>query len=1097
MSVDGHRERARQQARQRARQRARVRTFDRARSRETALVRGHGHRGGAFALFVDRPVLTLMTVLAILALGAISLDRLPLRFLPAGLSQNEINVWIPIPTSQSPQEVRDKIVEPLEELLRTIPGLERVRSTARSGSGRVSVKLDEDLDPTLAAAEIRDRVQRAMLQWPAGVDRYFTWKEDGSAAPLAFMQMLTPERDSRWDHLMDEVVRNRLEAVDGVGRIDVWGLRDESIRIWFHRDRLQGHRVDFREVLQKLRNENFAEPVGELDTGRQRFLVRVDHKFRSTSEIEELPIRPGLRLKDIADVERVPEVRDRLSRYDRKYTYTAVVRSSADANPVEASKGIRAAAEELMRDPRLAGLDFRFMFDQGEFIEQGLANLLSAAFQGGFLALIVLWLFLRNLPMTTAIAMTIPLTLLLVGCYLFFTDNTLNICTMAGMTLAVGMVVDNSVVVLENIRRLREQGASLREACITGAREVALPVAMATMTTVVVFLPMSFMGNKSSRITMGAVGIPLSVALIGSLFVALQLLPSGVRAMGRMRGGYAPRQPSRWSPLTLLLGFNRRLLAIGLRRRLLASAAGATLLSTAFWAGQQLDFAASSNIDPFQRGDVAVEMSLPRGLTLSDAEAIFTDYERHVLANEEKWHVQNVGGRFGRDSARVDIFVDPELDPDRVQEIRSEILTTWPRKPGVRVTMGERRGHGMSSGTNPAEMDNRNFVVRLWGRDSEYLMERAEVLRERLLALPETETVDVPSLDKNQEVVVQLDRDRTLELGVGPEVVMGTVAAGLQGRELTRFEEAGREIRLLAQYDPRQDQHDPGQKLRGDEPDGDLDAEPRPSLLDLKETRVFSGGGTFQRLDDLGEIGFRPTVADIDSEDGRTNVMLIGRRADGVTARELTGILEEVMRAFPLERGYTWSEESPSREAEVEIVQLFQAMALSVVLVFLLMGVLFESVILPLSILVTVPFALFGATWSLFLFHGSLDPMGVIGMVILCGVVVNNGIVLLDYIHRMRGHGMDRATAILEGVRVRMRPIFMTAATTLFGLLPMAVFGDSSEGISYVTLSIAVAGGLLFCTVFTAVTVPLAYTFADDVAAWLRGVRSRALPRAG
>ena len=362
-------------------------------------------RRDLFSLFIDRPVLTLMVTLAVLLIGVISFTRLPLRFVPEGLSENEINIWIPVPTGRTPAEVEDKIVEPFEELLRTIPGLRRVEAESSASSAQFTITLDEGMDSTLAAAEVRDRAQRAKLRWPDGVDRYFSWREDASSVPLAFIQMLAPERSAEWDFLIDKVVQPRLEAVDGVGRVDVWGLLDETIRIWFDHDKLVAHRVDYRMLLERMASDNFAEPVGELDDGQHRYLVRVDTKFKSLEEIEAYPVRTGLVLSNLARVERVPSVRNRLSRFNQKYTYTGMVGTAAGTNPVDASKRLRAAVASLGDDPRLGELEFRFLFDQGAMITESLETLLSTSLQGGLLALVVLLLFLlRNLRFTIAIA---------------------------------------------------------------------------------------------------------------------------------------------------------------------------------------------------------------------------------------------------------------------------------------------------------------------------------------------------------------------------------------------------------------------------------------------------------------------------------------------------------------------------------------------------------------------------------------------------------------------------------------------------------------------------------------------------------------------
>ncbi|MEQ1631139.1 MAG: efflux RND transporter permease subunit [Planctomycetota bacterium] len=1029
-------------------------------------------RGGVIGLFVDRPVTTLMAFLAIVLIGAIALDRLPLRFLPAGLGSNQVNIWVSVPGNMAPQEVQEKVCEPLVELIRTIPGLKDVRSSAHDEGARVSVEIDEKLDPSLAAGEVRDRIQRVLPQWPAGVDRYFLWKEDGSAAPLAFVQLLTPQRNAQWDHLVDEVVRPRLEAVDGVGRVDVWGLRDETIKIWFDRDKLQALNLDFRDVLQRLQRDNFAEPCGELQVGdgSRSYLLRVDSKFHSTTEITQLPLRPGLRLSDVAVVERVPEVRDNLSRYNGKYTYTAIVRAGADANPVESSDGLHRMAEELRKDARLQGIDVRFLFDQGKFIREGLSNLVSTAIQGGVLALIVLWLFVRNLTMTFVIALSIPMTLLVAAAWMFFSGASLDICTMAGLTLAVGMVVDNSVVVLENIRRFRELGYTVRDACIAGAREVGLAVTMSTLTTVVVFLPLAFMGTRNSRALMGSVGIPLSVALMASLFVGLWFLPSGLNALGgasRLAGqGQSP-----WSPLHWMLLFNRVCLRWALRRRWIALGLLLALFASISGAASRLDFAGDGDGGPFQSGDVTIHFAFPRGYDIDAAEKTFLQLEQHAMAHQAEWGVDAVGGRFGRESARLEFF---KKIPDMAEKeaLRRKITESLPEIPGVRLQLGERqsgRGGMGGSGTNEQEKDDRNFVVRLWGRDPEYLSERAFALCQRLQQRPEVEKIEVPALEDHQEVVVEVDRSRLQDLGIDPESVLNTMASGLQGRMLGRYEESDREVPLMAQFDARD----------------------KPGMLDLKDTRVFGTGGTSQRLADLSKVRMRKSMPSIESIDGRVQVTLVGQRREGMSSRDMSRILQEEMETFPLARGYSWSEDSGQRKTQAELIELLRIMALSITLVFLLMGVLFESVILPLSILVTIPCALWGAMWSLAVFQGKIDPMGMIGMVILCGVVVNNGIVLLDHIVRLRRTGMQRDQAIREGVEVRLRPIFMTAATTFVGLLPMALFGDANEGVSYVGLSIAVVGGLLFSTITTAIAVPLCYTFADDLIVWLRRRVSR------
>ncbi|MCC6783071.1 MAG: efflux RND transporter permease subunit [Planctomycetes bacterium] len=1026
------------------------------------------------ALFVDRPVTTLMLTVAILAIGAIALTRMPLQLAPDGLTAGSVNLWIPIRRDMPPREVEERVARPLEEQLRTIPGIRQV--TTEAGRNRVfaRIELDNGIDPVLAGAEIRDRAQRARLEWPDEVDQYFSWREDMSGAPLAFVRLRTPDRGPVWDFKIDQVIRPRLEAVDGVGRCEVWGLVDETLRILFDRDKLVEHQVDYGEVLRRLAADNFTKPVGELDNGQTRFLVRVDSKFVSRDDIENWPIRPGLVIGDVARVIDVPSVRDNVSKFEGDYTYTAVLRLAAGVNPVEASRNLRAATKEIERLPELAGIGFTYLFDQGEMIEESLSNLLSSSLQGGLLAVLVLLLFLRNFRLTLVVALSMPLALTIAIGWMFFSGGSFNILSMTGLTLAVGMVVDNSVVVLENILRRRALGDELRSACIRGTTEIAMPVIMATLTTVVVIAPLVFMSSQRTvRTIFGALGVPLVVALLGSLVVALGVLPAAVRKLGTGRAAIlADSEFGRLSPMRALLGFNRLLLRpvlAGFFPRVLAAIAAVIVIGTAGVAWGGLSFSSGGGGGGMsRRGDVTVNLEIPRGMTLADVAKEVEAYEAHLDAQRQDLKIATVASRFSRNSIRFDIGVEKTVPATEYRAIANRIRDQWPKRAGVKLTLRD-SGASMGGGSSSDDKGDSRFVLRVWGRDSEYLADKALEIRDRLARLPEVATVEVDSAQGNEELVVAVDRDRLSDLQVRPESLERTMSAGLRGSEIARFQTNDREVRLIVQFD----------------------GEEKPSLWDLKETKVFAGTRGFQRVEDLVDVRFQRALSEIDRIDGKTQVSIVGDRRDGVSSQAMSAVLRTVMESTALPRGYEWSEASPNRETTEDFRELADAGFLAVILILLLMGILFESLVLPAAIIVTVPFAVCGAFWALRLFHGSIDPMAFIGVVLLAGVVVNNGIVLLDCIERLRRDGFDRRRAILEATRIRLRPIMMTATTTVAGLLPMAIFGESGDGgISYVGMSIAVAGGLAFSTLLTAFAVPLAYVFFDDLSNWGRGILS-------
>ncbi len=1015
-----------------------------------------------FRVLIDRPVLALMLALALVLVGGMAASKLPLRFFPDGMSAGRVNIWVPIMQARSPRQTEEEVVRPTEALLRTIPGISQLRSKASANGARFWIDLNEDQDPVLAGAEVRDRIDRARMQWPDDIEQYFSWREDASSAPLAFFQILTPERSAHWDQMLQDVIKPRLDAVDGIGRVDLWGDLQETIRIWFDRDKLLAQRVDYRRLLERLAQDNITQPVGELESNEQRLLLRVDSKFRSLDDIRSFPVRPGLCIADIARVVRVPSVQNRISRFNGSYTFSGAVRATAGANPVAASDRMRAACATLEQDPRMQGMHFRYVFDQGEFIRSSLDTLRNSALQGGCLALLILLLALRRFRFTLAIGLAIPLTLLIVSAFLYFQGNSLNILSMAGMTLAVGMVVDNSVVVLESIRRRREHGLSVREACIEGSAEVGLAVTMATLTTVVVFLPMIFMGTgNQTQVLFGAVGIPLSVALLGSLFVALFLLPAGLCHLGGLTK-IKEQKDNPWSPVLLLLNFNHWLLRPLLKRRYLwlgLLSIYVSLMAAGYLPKPipKLDLEARDQ-GPFRNNDIQVNLKIPKGKTLTDVRDEVLGYERFLFQHQEEWQIESVSCRFDRSSAAIDIKLDPDISLKQIPELSRKVKQAWPRRPGIEVVLTDAGGE--ESDGAAGEDDQRNFVLRLRGRDSEHLAKLALRLQKHLALMPEVASVEASLISDNSEVQVTLQRDRMQELGVQPEVLFSMLRGGLQGQELRRFAEAGREIPLITQFD----------------------AERNPSLADLRETEVFSSRGNFQDLESLSQIRFQETLDSITRLDGRTTVSLVGQRKQGIGPRKFSRQLQRVMQQFALPSGYAWSEDSMSQQTELQLTQLAQAGILSIVLVFLLMGILFESVILPAAILITVVLGITGANWALYFFYNAIDPMAVTGMILLSGVVVNNGIVLLDCIQKLRNQGMPRQEAIFEGIRIRLRPIALTAMTTVVGLLPMALFGQQTgSGISYVSMSIAVIGGLCLCTLLSAPLVALFYTYLDDL----------------
>ena len=458
----------------------------------------------------------------------------------------------------------------------------------------------------------------------------------------------------------------------------------------------------------------------------------------------------------------------------------------------------------------------------------------------------------------------------------------------------------------------------------------------------------------------------------------------------------------------------------------------------------------------------------PKGTTLAEANDEAQWYERWLTERKDKYKFKNLSSRIGRSSGRFNLSFASGMPKTQAKDVIKQLRKELPKRPGIDPEIYSR----LASGDEASEGD-RGFYVRLTGRDSEALREWASDLKDRLLAEGLAASVDLGRVGKQEELRVNVSRTRMQELGVDPNMVFGTVTAGLRGQQVSRIKRpGGRELRLIAEYDDSA----------------------AMELKDLKEMQVWSRQSGFQRLGNLADFEFAKGYSSIYRRNGVLTANVAGERPEGVEMSHFTAGLTRVMRSMPIPRGYKWKIGGDSRRNNEDMGALLAAFAMALVLVVLVMGVLFESVVLPIAagatLVVAIPFGLTG----LLIFGKLFDGTAVIGLMILAGVVVNNGIVLLDHIVRLRKELGDRREAILQGARDRIRPILMTATTTIVGLLPMMFTSvDSGRGISYSGMATVVATGLFFGTFLTPVIVPLSYTILDDLRGFTR--RSFALAR--
>lgn len=1028
-------------------------------------------------LSVDRPVSVIMVVLAVLVVGYVAYTRVPLGLFPDGMQGDSLHIWVGY-ANASPEEVEEKLARPLEEAIATVPRVAKVRTNANRGGCWANVEFQPRTDMHDAYANLRDRMDRVMPELPDDVERIEVNKWDQDDWPVMWIGAYLEGDFADPFQVLDVHVRPELQRVAGVGTVDVWGEEGKQVRIELDQERLRSHGIEPYQIGSRLATQNFTMPGGWVLEGGRKLYVRSMGRFESIDQIRSLAIDPAhdLRLEDVAEVSLKPPKKDWFNRIGGRASLGIEVKRSSTGNLVDISRGVRARLDELARRPHLRGIAFEVFWDQGEHVIESVENLKASGLWGGLFAALVLFFFLRAVRMTLIITLAIPLSSLVTIATIYFMGWTLNLITMMGLMLSLGLVVDNAIVIVENIYRRRQEGAEPRSASVQGAGEVGLAVTMATLTSVVVFLPLMLMSDAEEfSFIMLRLGMPVIVGLLASLVIALAIIPMAARHLGVAHQGQEP-----WSVRRARAGYARALSWV-LRHRL-----DTTLLVLAAMASIQIPLNGMKRTDDGERNtkDVWLAFEMPAGQSLEQAERFIRSVEDTLMNHQAEYDIRVLETWSRNAWGRIHVILNEEQSVAWYAVAWDNLLKAagWRESPhleyeamledmkkrivlsaGVDLRVNWRSGGG----------DDAAVSLNLYGDDTRQLVELSREVERRLDAVPGLLSVQTDMDRGSTELQVRLNRDRVRRYGVDPRAISGNIAYALRGQELTRYRaDDGREVSVYFQ----------------------LQEVDRQSLHQLRNLTFRTSGGQEVPLESLATLRVERTLGGIRREDRQT-VLTVTATATQDDAKALFGQVDGAMAGFEMPRGYRWDKGARyERIQRSDETQVF-ALVLSVTFVFLLMGVLFESFVLPLSVLVAIPFSFLGVYWTLYLTGTPFDILSGIGSVILVGVVVNNAIVLIDMANRLRAEGMERFEALVEAGRHRFRPILMTTFTTVFGLLPMAVGNARMIGMPYAPLGRTMMGGLMASTVLTLVIVPLCYTYFDDLRILVRRLVAAGLPR--
>jgi len=1008
-----------------------------------------------------------MVLAALLVLGSLAYSRVPVKLFPDGLEFGQLYVRVDYRNS-SPQESEQQITQPLEESLRAIKGVERLRTWSDDRGTRANLSFRQGTDLSLAYNQVIDRLDRLKPQLPEeSRDRVRVYKFDASGINILWVGVtLDPTITDPYQFLQRAVVRP-LERIDGVGLIDLHGVDEKEVMVEIDMDKLRSRGLSLGGLVQSLQGDNFSLTGGHLLEGSKKLFVRSVAKYRNVEEIQQIKVRTRagreVSLKDVATVAYdVPE-RRAYQRLDGEYAASFGIKGESGSNIIESSQLIVKGLKEIER--KVPGLKFNVFYNQGNQILESIRNLQTTGLWGGLFAVLILLYFLRTVRMTSIITLSIPLCLLMTLTVLYFIGWTLNMITMMGLMVGVGMVVDNGIVILENIYRVRGKGDEPEQASIRGASEVGLAITMATLTTVVVFLPLMLMGGKSRMMTfyLTKMGIPIIIALIASLFVALIFIPLAAARIGS-REVKKDARIIRW-----MKDVYSRSLAWTLTHRrdaILIALVGFTTIVIP--SGGMQRSGSRSNFT----NSIRVRLELPRYFALEQTTDVLDQVEAYYDSHREEYDIRTIRTYYRRHYASLQIFLEsrsneawwfvayknsmkalgyPQSNVMERDEVLKHAQKNMPKFVGVRGRVDRQSD----------ETNDPNVRVVLEGDDTEVLLTMVDEVARRLATIPSVLNVEREDEEEEgveEEVRVHVNRERATAFGISAQNVARQIGFALQGVSLPRFQANEREVQVKMYLE------------RGD----------RKTLQQLKNFTFVASNGEDVTLAELASIKVGKSTGRIYRENGKTRIVVKAF----TTKQDRKRLYQDVdiaMSGFGMPRGYSWNKGERFRTFREDDQTSSFATYMAITFVFLLMGVLFESFILPFSVLFSIPFAFLGVYWFLFITGTPMDMMAMVGMIILIGVVVNNAIVLVDMINRLRIEGVSRTEAILEAGANRFRPILMTTFTTIFGLLPMAVGNSNLMGMPYSPLGRTMMGGLISSTALTLLVVPLLYTFLDDL----------------
>lgn len=1013
-------------------------------------------------LSIRRPVTAVMLFVSLFVIGLIAALRLPLEAFPE-VSPPFIFVQMPY-SGSTPEEVERTVLRPVEEAISTMSGVKRMDSSARADGANVFLQFsDWDRDVAIAASEARERIDAIRDDLPDDLQRYFVMKFSTTDQPVLRVRLAAQSDLTGAYDMIEREFKRRLERIPGVARVEISGAPPNEVEIAVDPDRLTAHGVGINDLNMRLQAVNFSVSAGQISDGGQRMRVQPIGELGDLDQLRDLVVDgKGTRLRDIADVRFKPSRMNYGRRLDGRPAVGIDVFKERNANLVEVSRNALNEVENIRKEPALQDVQIKVIDNQGDNVTRSLLDLAEAGLIGLLLSIAVLYFFLRHWASTLMVTLAIPICFVITLGFMYFFGVTLNILSMMGLLLAIGMLVDNAVVVVESIYQEREKNpGNPRLASILGTRHVAIALSAGTLCHCIVFLPNLFGESNFISIYMSQIAITISVSLLASWLVAVSLIPMASARMKtppvvRSESGFIPRLQRRYAQLLRWSLEHRGKSILGILLIILVSLVPMKMTKVNMFGGDQ-------------GGEASVYYQFKGSFTKEQMSDEVLMVENFLNANRKRFHIQQLYSWYSEDGGASTMITFDIEKADKLKPLIDTLSKELPKSARATIGIGNNDGPGGGGGGPNAQ----SLQVRLIGDSTQTLRELADDVIPILARAPGLRDVRIDAGDQNSELSMRVDRERAAAFGFSAEDVSRFVGLALRGAPLREFKRGENEVPVWVRF-------------AGAEKYG---------VADVAAFTVRSPDGRMVPLLAMVDVSVKPAATEISRANRQTALTIQANLVDKVTPEDARKTIEETLKkvSFPAGYSFTFDQSNGFDDGEAMQQMMFN-LIIALVMIYVVMAAVFESLMFPAAIMSGVLFSVFGVFWLFWLTSTEFNIMAFIGILVLMGVVVNNGIVMIEHINNLRRRGMSRTDALVEGSRERLRPILMTMGTAILAMVPIAMGNTQmgGDGPSYFPMARAIAGGLAFSTIVSLLFLPTIYAILDD----MRAATARTILRA-